>query len=351
MNETAAGEREALMSALERTIRRDPARRGLLGNDAESLCPGHLSAAADHLGRFGRQVWILTGFFVPTGNPPAAETDGPPGAAFLASVLQSCGMEPLLLTDRPCADAVRVAAANYGIGTESVHICPDDCGRIDAWVEGLEHRAGAEPLTHVIAIERVGPSHQPASWSDPLLADRFRNEVPSEHWNRCHNMRGEVIDYCTPPLHRVVEWVASRSPGVKTIGIGDGGNEVGMGAIPYAELRRRLIEPQASRIPCRVPTDWTILAGVSNWGAMALSAAVCCQRGRLNLLRGMDRPMEEQRLQALVASGPAVDGVTRLQEPTVDGLPFLTYLQPWETMRSLLGIDGAASERSIPSGG
>lgn len=341
-------EREALMSALERTIRRDPARRGLFGDAAESLCPGHLSAAADHLGRFGRQVWILTGFYVPAGNPPAAETDGPPGAAFLASALQSSGMEPLLLTDRPCADAIRVAAANYGIRAESVHTCPDDCDLIDAWVEGLVHRASAETLTHVIAIERVGPSHRPASWSDPLLADRFRHEVPVEHWNHCHNMRGEMIDGCTPPLHRVVEWVASRSPGVKTIGIGDGGNEVGMGAIPYAELRRRLIEPQASRIPCRIATDWTILAGVSNWGAMALAAAVCWQCGHLNVLRAMDRTTEERRLQALVNHGPAVDGVTRLQEPTVDGLPFLTYLQPWETMRTLLGIDGADIEPTDP---
>ncbi|QDU43702.1 hypothetical protein Mal52_21780 [Symmachiella dynata] len=37
--------------------------------------------------------------------------------------------------------------------------------------------------------------------------------------------------------------------------------------------------------------------------------------------------------------GPAVDGVTRRQEPTVDGLPFLTYIQPLEGIRQLLGID------------
>jgi hypothetical protein len=45
---------------------------------------------------------------------------------------------------------------------------------------------------------------------------------------------------------------------------------------------------------------------------------------------------EERRLKALVQDGPAVDGVTRLQQPTVDGLPFLTYIQPWEGMRRVL---------------
>ena len=34
----------------------------------------------------------------------------------------------------------------------------------------------------------------------------------------------------------------------------------------------------------------------------------------------------------------AVDGVTRLAEPTVDGLPFATYIQPWDSMRQLLGL-------------
>jgi hypothetical protein len=33
-----------------------------------------------------------------------------------------------------------------------------------------------------------------------------------------------------------------------------------------------------------------------------------------------------------------VDGVTRRREPTVDGLPFLTYIQPWAAIRAKLGL-------------
>ena len=40
----------------------------------------------------------------------------------------------------------------------------------------------------------------------------------------------------------------------------------------------------------------------------------------------------------MVEHGPAVDGVTRRREATVDGLPFLTYIQPWAAIRAKLGL-------------
>ena len=48
-------------------------------------------------------------------------------------------------------------------------------------------------------------------------------------------------------------------------------------------------------------------------------------------------PWSQARLEHIVANGPAVDGVTGRREATVDGLPFLTYIQPWEGIRRLLG--------------
>jgi hypothetical protein len=195
-------------------------------------------------------------------------------------------------------------------------------------------------LTHVFIVERVGPSHQPADWStSPFAGCEFSATVPPEHWNRCHNMRGEVIDDWTAPLHRVVERVAAERPGVRTIGVGDGGNEIGLGAVPWQELRSRLTGDAATLIPCRVATDWTVVAGVSNWGAMALAAGIAHGRNCLDILRPWDADQEESRLQQLVNHGPAVDGVTRLQQPTVDGLPFLTYIQPWVGIRQRLGLE------------
>lgn len=346
----ASSDPQPLLTQFEQAIRRDPAQRGLIGTEDTlgPLCPGHLAAAVDHLARFAQQVWIITGFYVPKGNPPAAETDGPPGAALLAAALQGCGIEVRLLTDRWCIDAVRVAAMGYGIKAEHILASPDTDAEVTQWTCELLTHPETAVVTHVVAIERVGPACRPEEWGVSSLSESFAAVVPEADWNCCHNMRGEVIDAYTPPLHRVIEEAAARRPGVRTIGIGDGGNELGMGAIPWPELRRRLAEPQASRIPCRVGTDWTIIAGVSNWGAAAVAAGVCWQKQRLDVLQPWNRSFEESQLQALVTHGPAVDGVTRLQEATVDGLPFLTYLQPWETMRLWLGLDAApGSQKSV----
>ena len=48
----------------------------------------------------------------------------------------------------------------------------------------------------------------------------------------------------------------------------------------------------------------------------------------------------ERTLQIAVREGPAIDGITRRPEPTVDGLPFITYIQPWLHIREQLGLEG-----------
>jgi hypothetical protein len=332
---TTSSSEDDWLARIERAIRRDPAHRGLLSAPGEPLVPGHLASAADHLARFAQRVWILTGFYIPAADPPAAETDGPPGAAALAACLAGAGAEPWLLTDAPCASAVRRAAMLYGLPEDRVLVCPSVAEELEPWALTCDELSSL-PLTHLIALERVGPAHTPASWSDPAISTAFRDRVPTEHWNRCHNMRGVILDDVTLPLHRAWEWVVATKLGCRTIGIGDGGNEIGLGAVPYGELRRRLAEPAASLIPCRLAADWTILAGVSNWGGQALGAAVCHLRGHNDVWRALTQDREESRLIALVDQGPAVDGVTRRREPTVDGLPFLTYIQPWMTVREIL---------------
>src|SRR5579872_2223568 len=63
----------------------------------------------------------------------------------------------------------------------------------------------------------------------------------------------------------------------KTIGIGDGGNEIGMGKIPHETIIKNITN--GDLIHCRVPTDYLIVAGVSNWGAYALAAGIFILRG------------------------------------------------------------------------
>jgi hypothetical protein len=151
-------------------------------------------------------------------------------------------------------------------------------------------------------------------------------------------MRGEVIDGMTAPLHRLLDLAEQQSRPLKSIGIGDGGNEVGLGRLTRQDLASRLAGPQAEWIPCSVPTTWTILSGVSNWGAMALAAAVAGLAGRPEL--AWDWPESRQRalLVDLVQKGPAVDGSARSYRPTVDGLTDDQYFDVWrEIERALRG--------------
>ncbi len=353
-----SAEHAVLLNEFERFIHRDPARRGLCAAEVDEteqaavprLGAGQLAAAALNLARHARKVAIVTGFFIPHAQPSAAETDGPPGSLLLAHCLQALGIEAVVITDAPCAPAVRAAADGIDFSVDRVLVSPLEA---ESWCNDFWTLEFASGLTHLISIERVGPSHTPVSIkhqgsasdlrgisnlkseisnlkSEISILDSFLADVAPEHHDHCHNMRGVCIDGHTAPLHLLFERLPSRHPSARTIGIGDGGNEIGMGAIPWSELRRRLPGEQAGRVPCRVACDFNIVAGTSNWGAMALAAGVCLLRNRLDVLRPWTRERHREWLEYLVANGPAVDGVTGRREATVDGLPFLTYIQPWE---------------------
>ena len=152
-------------------------------------------------------------------------------------------------------------------------------------------------------------------------------------------MRGESIDAFSADLHLLIESAKTRTPNLRLVGIGDGGNEIGMGRFPRDELVPRITSSTPHRIPCRISADATIVAGVSNWGAYALAAAIAVQHGRVDLLERHSVAAQQQLLERMVAAAGAVDGVTRQNEPTVDGLPFLTQIQPWIAIRKRLGLN------------
>ncbi|HVX62723.1 MAG TPA: glutamate cyclase domain-containing protein, partial [Pirellulales bacterium] len=88
--------------ALDALLRHDPGGRGVAAfqERGQPLAAGHLRAAAKHLAEHGQSAAIVTGFAIVGRNPPAAETDGPPGALYLARVLAALGVETTLITDR-----------------------------------------------------------------------------------------------------------------------------------------------------------------------------------------------------------------------------------------------------------
>src|SRR5205085_1995817 len=185
-------------------------------------------------------------------------------------------------------------------------------------------------LTHLVALERAGPSHTPASLASQLGStqadqERFQKEVPPVHHDRYHTMKGRDITRHMSPAHWLFEAAPQAVP-IKTIGIGDGGNEIGMGKIPWEVIRHNIAG--GGLVACRVPTDFLLVCGVSNWGAYGLAAGMTLRRGRALDPGLFDPERERELLEVMVERGPLVDGVTGQTTVSVDGLAFDRYVEP-----------------------
>jgi hypothetical protein len=124
----------------------------------------------------------------------------------------------------------------------------------------------------------------------------------------------------TAPLDRVF----TAGPW-RTIAIGDGGNEIGMGVLPDDLVAREV--PLGALIACVTQADFLLTAGVSHWAAYGLIAGLAVHqvRGRQALLDCLDPAIDRQILESLVQRGPAVDGVTLRQTLTIDGFDMATH--------------------------
>ncbi|MBX9678567.1 MAG: DUF4392 domain-containing protein [Gemmataceae bacterium] len=274
-------------------------------------------------------VGIVTGFWIPSGQPPAGETDGPLGALFLARALIPLGIRVSLLTDDFCSSALAAGLTTCGLGGKVRLLSlptPQACRGMSAtaYADAVGKTLG--PVTHLIAVERPGPTHTIASLQAQLGAEAigetlvdFLHDVPEELQDRCRTMRGFDISPRVSPVHFLFE----RTKAV-TIGIGDGGNEIGMGKLTWDLIRANV--PGGGAVACRVPTSRLIVAGVSNWGAYALAAGVAQIRGKAWAGDLSDAAVETRLLKLMVEKGPLVDG--RLGKPavSVDGIPLERYL-------------------------
>jgi hypothetical protein len=155
-------------------------------------------------------------------------------------------------------------------------------------------------------------------------------------------MRGRVITDQMYPAHRLFEEVGRAKRRVTTIGIGDGGNEIGMGKIPWEVIAKNV--PGGGLVACRVPTDATIVCGVSNWGAYGLAAGVWCLSGRPFAAELFSAEAEHALWERVLREAVLVDGVTGRRELTVDGLPWDEYIRPLREIAALLAAGQASGQ-------
>jgi hypothetical protein len=330
-------------------IQEDVGGRGLRADPTANLISattGDFAAACHSIAEHPRPAAaIVTGFFIPDANPPAAETDGPLGALFLARCLSSLGIPVAILTDSFCRAALAAGSQRCQLGNMvSLLGLPSVADHWDqfiakGWIPFARDRFH---LTHLIAIERPGPSHTLASFEaqrgtgsqadDSYFA--FLREVPPEHQDRCHRANGLDISIHVSPAHRLFESARRALDSLTTIGIGDGGNEIGMGNIPWDIIRRNI--PGGGRIACRVPADHLLVCGVSNWGAYGLAAGIHLVRRHIPSRDLFDEQRERELLRIMVERGPLVDGVMKFPSLSVDGLSYERYIQPLRRIASVM---------------
>lgn len=214
-------------------------------------------------------VFLTTGFYV-AGFP---ETDGPAGTVVLAEALSQLGYRPVIVTDAAYVSLFTMRALDV------IPIRVDDDQAVFRALLEQERPVG------LISIERCGIN----------LRDDYEN------------MHGVSIRSHNAPID--IMFRLAPAYGIKTIGVGDGGNEIGMGILA------QILQKEFSLIPCRVAVDDLVIASVSNWGAYGITAY-------LAILSRMPLLPEYAEIAAYLSESVklgSVDGITQERVPHVDG--------------------------------
>lgn len=265
--------------------------------------PLSMLAAESLLGRIepGDTVFIATGAGVAP-NLPLGETDGPPGAAVMARALAlgfDCNV--VIVTEnihlRPVEACAEVASAHLeGRGSITVIGFPKGLSEGQRTAASLFHEYDPKA---VIFVERDGPNAE----------------------GYFHGVRGDFRDPDSVGHVYLLADVAKMQK-VLTIGVGDGGNEVGFGDVRDAVTAvHPLGAVSKGNFPSGVitvtATDVVVAASVSNWGAYAISAALAYLTSKPELIHSPE--LERYLIEACVRGGGR-DGANGLLQPSVDGI-------------------------------
>ena len=203
-------------------------------------------AAALALAHPGLAV-IATGFYILMSDAP--ETDGPPGAFAIGTALRALGRPVAYVADAPMAGMLAAWLAEAGDPSPVIDFpISDDDAANARFADGIiaEHTPAL-----LVSIERCAPD----------AAGIYRN------------MRGRDIS----PQTARIDGLFGR--GLPSIGIGDGGNEIGMGNLAAAVAAAERLPDYPAVTGC----DRLIAASTSNWGGYGLVAALSVATG-VNLL-------------------------------------------------------------------
>jgi len=297
----------------------------------------HAAEKLEKVVRPSSRIIIATGYPLrPWVSPNICENDGPPGAAVLARALE-LGLKalPILVTEEPFIDTVKAACrgagllpisleeANRAIGLERgpIHACSVISFPIDeekAKQTAKELIDGTKAAA-VIAVEKTGSNEKGV-----------------------YHARGYDISYAVAKIPYLIEEARSRN--ILTIGIGDVGDEIGMGFI--GETIKKFLSGDETypiakcKCPCRggavdnTKTDALVVSTVSNWGAYGIAACLSYLLRDSKVLHNGN--IEKRVLRECTDASAITGGTGGYCSPDVDDIPERIHIYLVEIMRSLV---------------
>ena len=276
----------------------DEDRRGISAL-RDHLPPDFCDQAATLILEHPGTVLITTGFYILAGE--GTETDGPPGAAAIGRALGSLGYDVVYVTARYTVPFME------SLGGPDARVVDFPITDDDASKRFAQELLDELDPSVLIAIERCGLTHE----------------------SLYRNMHGQDIT----AYNARIDHLFTDHP--YSVGIGDGGNEIGMGNLA-SEIPK---VPTLVKLPTVTSTTRLIVTSVSNWGGYGLVAAISRQEGK-SLLPSVEA--EQVRIEGMVDMG-AVDGFTNKQEYKVDGFTMGENSAILARLHDLLASEGVGA--------
>lgn len=267
-------------------------------------------------------VLIATGFPEGGGVP---ETDGPVGAALLARALfLGLGVMSVIVVDEDWEEMMIATCRGAGLAPRRLPAS----GQADfieflrpVYIQTVAKDATSSRRTCDALLDVTKPS---------LLLSIERPGCNANGFY--HGLGGRPLDGMVADLDYLFRNAKER--GTLTLGIGDGGNELGMGVIAedLPTFSPKAVDcgiPGRGGVGAATAADWLVVSNVSNWGATGIVAALSALLE--NPVVFHEPELETRATEACVANG-GVDGMFMGPEPANDGIA----IREWEGMvRSL----------------
>lgn len=234
----------------------------------------------------GDYVFITTGWAdQPSNIPTKSETDGPPGAAALARAIRlTLGGLPVIITDDYLVEDMKKVVSSCGFSISESDKLP----------VSLTDELGFD-MVPTIAVIGMPIDEEACKVRSKELVDRYNPTLclsiergGMNRHGRIHGMGG--YDFSSSQAKLDYLFLEANKKGIATIGIGDGGNEIGMANIELA-VREKIRNGNRCKCPCQsgIALDMThvdvlVTSAISNWAGYGVACLLSLAQGDLEAM-------------------------------------------------------------------